>query len=124
MASIFWNFSLCRLLNFYVKRTVRRQDFGAKFNLTYHNGAPVEDILKLIQLRFSNVRCVPLRKFPANNIKVTEPYKVHVPNFEGVSGSEGRGGGDNSVQFINIGRVSDKRFEEWRRKIGVEGGGG
>ena len=25
--------------------TVRRQDFGAKFNLTYHNGAPVADIL-------------------------------------------------------------------------------
>ena len=34
------------LLNFYVKRTVRRQDFGAKFNLTFHNGAPVADIIK------------------------------------------------------------------------------
>ena len=34
------------LFNFYVKKTVRRQDFGAKFNLTYHNGAPVADILK------------------------------------------------------------------------------
>ena len=33
------------LFNFYVKRTVHRQDFGAKFNLTYHNGAPVADIL-------------------------------------------------------------------------------
>ena len=30
-------FSRLKLLfNFYVKRTVRRQDFGAKFNLTYH----------------------------------------------------------------------------------------
>ena len=37
---------LRRHLNFYVKRTVYGQDFGAKFNLTYHNGAPVADILK------------------------------------------------------------------------------
>ena len=36
----------------------------------------------------------------------------------GVSGSEDRGGGDTSFQFINIGRVGDKRFKEWRRKIG------
>ena len=43
---------------------------------------------------------------------------VHVPNFEGVSGSEDRGGGDNSIQFINIGRVGDKSFKEWRQKIG------
>ena len=35
----------CLLFNFYVKRTVHRQDFGAKFNLTYHNGTPVADIL-------------------------------------------------------------------------------
>ena len=40
----------------------------------------------------------------------------------GVSGSEDRGGGDNSIQFINIGRVGDKSLKEWRRKIG--GGGG
>ena len=40
-------FSRLKLLfNFYVKRTVHRQDFGAKFNVTYRNGAPVEDILK------------------------------------------------------------------------------
>ena len=44
-----------------------------------------------------------------------------VPNFEGVSGSEGRDGDDNSIQIINIGRVGDKNFKEWRRKIG--GGG-
>ena len=47
---------------------------------------------------------------------------MHVPHFEGLSGSEDRGGGDNSIQFINIGRVGDKSFKEWRRKIG--GGGG
>ena len=33
---------------------------------------------------------------------------VHVPNFGGLSGSEDRGGGDNSIQFINIGRVVAK----------------
>ena len=43
---------------------------------------------------------------------------MHVPNFEGVSGSEDRGGGDNSIQFINIGRVGDKSYKKWRRKIG------
>ena len=37
---------------------------------------------------------------------------VHVPNFKGVSGLEDRGGGDNSIQFINIGRVGDKSFKE------------
>ena len=47
---------------------------------------------------------------------------MHVPNFGGLSGSEDRGGGDNSIEFINIGRVGDKSFKEWRRKIGgVEG---
>ena len=50
---------------------------------------------------------------------------VHVPNFsgEGVSGSEDRGGGDNSIQFINIGRVGDKSFKELPRKIGGWKGG-
>ena len=28
------------------------------------------------------------------------------------------GGGDNSIQFINFGRVGDKSFEKWRQKIG------
>ena len=43
--------------------------------------------------------------------------------FWGVSGSENRGGGDNSIQFINIGREGDKSFKEWRRKIeGWKGG--
>ena len=43
---------------------------------------------------------------------------MHVPNFEGVSGSEKRGEGDTSIQFINIGRVGDKSFKKWRQKIG------
>ena len=34
------------LFNLYVKRTVHRQNFGTKLNLTNHNGAPVADILK------------------------------------------------------------------------------
>ena len=48
---------------------------------------------------------------------------VHVPNFGGLSGTEDRGGGDNSNQFINIERVGDKSFKEWRRKIGGWKGG-
>ena len=43
---------------------------------------------------------------------------VHVPNFGGLSGSEDRGGDDNSIQFINFGRVGDKSFKEWRQNIG------
>ena len=31
-------------------------------------------------------------------------------HVSGLSGSEDRGGGDNSIQFINIGRVGDKCF--------------
>ena len=48
----------------------------------------------------------------------TTSVKVHVPNFWGGSGSEDRSGGDNSNQFIDIGRVGDKSFKEWRQKIG------
>ena len=40
----------------------------------------------------------------------------------GVSRSEDRGGGDNSIQIINFGRVGDESFKEWPQKIG--GGGG
>ena len=43
--------------------------------------------------------------------------------FWGVSGSEDRGGGDNSIQVINFGRVGDKNFKEWRQKIGGWKGG-
>ena len=48
---------------------------------------------------------------------------VHVPDLGGLSGSEDRSGGDNSIQFINIGRVGDKSFKEWRQKIGEWKGG-
>ena len=41
----------------------------------------------------------------------------------GVSGSEDRGGSDNSIHFINFGRVGDKSFKEWRQKIGGRKGG-
>ena len=43
---------------------------------------------------------------------------VHVPNFGALSGSEDRGGGDNSIQFINIGRVGGKCFKERGQNIG------
>ena len=49
--------------------------------------------------------------------------KVHIANFEGVSGSEDKGGGDNSIQFINIVRVGEKSFKERRQKIGGWKGG-
>ena len=37
-----------------------------------------------------------------------------------MSGSEDRGEGDNSIQFINIGR-GDKIFKEYGQKIGSGG---
>ena len=54
---------------------------------------------------------------------VSTLVRVHVPNFGGLSGSEDGGGSDNSIQFINFGRVGDKRFKEWRQKIGGWKGG-
>ena len=36
----------------------------------------------------------------------------------GLSGSEDRGRGDNSIQFNNVERVGDKSFKECRREIG------
>ena len=47
--------------------------------------------------------------------------QVQVPKFffeGGEAGSEDRGGGVNSIQFINFRRVNDKSFKEWRQKIG------
>ena len=41
---------------------------------------------------------------------------VHVSNFGGLSGSEDRGGGDNSIQFINFGRVGDKVLKNGDKK--------
>ena len=37
---------------------------------------------------------------------------AHVPIFGGLSGSKIRGGGDNNIQLINIGRVGDRSFKE------------
>ena len=56
---------------------------------------------------------------------------MHVPNFGGCQGPNFGGcqgprtgvGGDNSIQFNNIGRVLkgfNKNFKEWRRKVGGE----
>ena len=53
-----------------------------------------------------------------NSLMTSYLPHVRVPNFGGLSGSEDRGGGDNSFQFINFGRVGDKSFKEWRQKIG------
>ena len=39
------------------------------------------------------------------------PKLVHVLNLGGLSGSEDRGGGDNSIQFMNFWRVGDKNFK-------------
>ena len=47
----------------------------------------------------------------SNFRKMATEWLVHVPNFGG-SESKDRGGGDNSIQFINIGRVGDKSFKE------------
>ena len=41
---------------------------------------------------------------------------VHVPNFRGVSGSEDRGGGDNSIQFIMLGRWMTKVLKNSDKK--------
>ena len=48
----------------------------------------------------------------------TKGYIGARSKFLGVSGSEDRGGGDNSIQFINIGRVGDKSFIEFRKNRG------
>ena len=58
-----------------------------------------------------------------NNCTSEISVQVHIPNFEGVSGSEDKGGGDNSIQFIDIVRVGDKSFKERRQKIGGWKGG-
>ena len=62
------------------------------------------------------------REWIKNKLKALSQL-VHVPNYGGLSGSEDRGGGDNSIQIINFGRVGDKSFEEWRQKVeGWKGG--
>ena len=76
----------------------------------------IKYILSLFVLNFSFGRIAQL--------VAHSPHKqVHVPNFGRFSGSEDRGGGDNSIQFSNFGRMGDKSFEEWRQKIGGLKGG-
>ena len=43
--------------------------------------------------------------------------------FWELSGSEDSGGGDNSIQFTNFGRVGDKSFKEWQQNLGGWMGG-
>ena len=57
------------------------------------------------------------------NFSLRNKFLGACSKFWGVSGSEDRGGGDNSIQFINIGRMGDKRFKELRQKNRGEGGG-
>ena len=46
---------------------------------------------------------------------------VHVPNSGGLSRSEDKGGGDNSIQFINLGRVGDESLKNGDKiRRGVE----
>ena len=54
---------------------------------------------------------------PSPWLKAQRLEPVHVSNCGGLSGSEDRGGGDNSIQFTNFGRVGDKNFKEWRQKL-------
>ena len=48
---------------------------------------------------------------------------VHVPILGGVSRSEDSGGVNNSILFINFGRVGEKSFKESRQKNRGGGGG-
>ena len=66
-----------------------------------------EEILE--ETKFSRQWVLFLRKLYRLALKYNQ---VHVSIFGGLSGSEDRGGGDNSIQFINIGRVGDKSFKE------------
>ena len=58
-----------------------------------------------------------------SNNEISDVEQGARSKFWGVSGSEDRGGGDNTIQFINIGRVGDKIFKEYRQKIGGWRGG-
>ena len=55
--------------------------------------------------------------------KISTKPQFACSKFWGLSGSEDKGGGDNSIQFINFGRVGDKSLKEWRQKIGGWKGG-
>ena len=61
----------------------------------------------------SNLKFEILEKKPNFSAAMKQVAElVHVSIFGGLSGSEDRGRGDNSIQFINIGRVGDKSFKE------------
>ena len=47
---------------------------------------------------------------------------MHVPNFGGLSGSEDRGVGDNSIQFINLGGWVTKVLKNGDKNRGWKGG--
>ena len=49
---------------------------------------------------------------------------MHVPNFGGLSGSEDRGGGDDSIQFINFRGWLTKVLKNGDKKWGGGGGDG
>ena len=66
--------------------------FGAEQNIHYIIGQELQNLTNiLISKDFS--------------------HQVHIPNFGGLSGSEDRGGGDNSIQLMNFWRVGDKSFK-------------
>ena len=46
------------------------------------------------------------------------PHRCTFQILGGLSGSEDRGGGDTSIQFINFGRVGDKSFKDLGEKMG------
>ena len=82
-------FSRLKLLfNFYVKRTVRRQDFGAKFNLTFHNGVPVADILKENWVCFYHFQCPSNTKKLKSVIAFLLFAAIHLSNFFGATCTE------------------------------------
>ena len=64
-------------------------------------------------MRTPTLVCEPIVRYLHRKYKIfkNEKYIVHVPNFGGLSGSEDRGGGDNSIQFMNFWRVGDKSFK-------------
>ena len=51
------------------------------------------------------------------------PHRCTFQILGGLSGSEDMGEGDNSIQFINFGRVGDKSFKDLGQKIGGWKGG-
>ena len=94
---------------------------GVKFNKTGNFAKTSEYMrIKAQKTLFSLIRSLIYKPIAISTmLKIFDKtIMVHVPNFGGLSGSEDRGERDNSIQFINFGRVGDKSFKEWRQKIG------